>query len=229
MPLPLYSQRYPWVLATVAKRWRRGNCSCAWNQTPTVRRPACTVVLYRLSCRRLARREETCESVGMSVCTASERESACVRRSKSMHVCMLRLWLMSGLYHQDGPCRIVVKVKWIGVKWSDAMVSCALHGGTWRCNSVLVVIAASVVVVRTPGGQTSFEDGTEVEAGLDVATWNKSYSCPCAGHEGVWGSGNISPVTLNFRTRWTWVAAFTPRLLYFRYAFSGIETVKFIL
>jgi hypothetical protein len=33
-------------------------------------------------------------------------------------------------------------------------------------------------------------------------------------HEGVWGSGGISPTILDLGTRWRWVVSFTPRPLY---------------
>lgn len=39
-------------------------------------------------------------------------------------------------------------------------------------------------------------------------------SCPCALHEGIWGSGHVAVFILNLRTRWKGVISFTPKLLY---------------
>ena len=43
---------------------------------------------------------------------------------------------------------------------------------------------------------------------------NGEGSCPNASREGMWGSGNITPLILNVGTRWRSVATFTPRSLY---------------
>jgi len=42
-------------------------------------------------------------------------------------------------------------------------------------------------------------------------------------HENVWGSGGITPTTLNLDTKWTWVVSFTPRPLYPRERVQGVN------
>jgi hypothetical protein len=59
---------------------------------------------------------------------------------------------------------------------------------------------------------TAFESGTLSLNDAEEAGFMTSF-CPCARHEGKFGSGSVTPLILNVRTRWRWLVRFTPRPL----------------
>jgi hypothetical protein len=67
--------------------------------------------------------------------------------------------------------------------------------------------------------KTSEREGTKhLSPGAEIngLEYSHRYGCLCTGHEGIFGSGGIPPLILNFGNRVEWVFFFMLRSLYYR-------------